>query len=161
MEKKILELLNKQINAEINSAYLYLSMAAYLRGENLNGSAKWMEVQYQEELSHAKRIYDFVYERGENVVLDAIEAPKTSWDSVLALFEDAYDHEKKVTGMINALVDLSIEIKDHATFSFLQWFVDEQVEEESSVDDIVQKLKMIKDSSNGLLMLDAQLGKRV
>lgn len=160
MNKKVLDLLNKQINAEIYSAYLYLSMASYLRSQNFNGCAKWMEIQHNEELSHAKRIYDYVFERGERAIIGAVDAPKTEWKSLLCLFEDAYEHEKKVTAMINAIVDASIETKDHATFSFLQWFVDEQVEEEASTDEIVQKLKMIQNNPNGLFMMDSHLGKR-
>ncbi len=160
MDKKILELLNKQINAEIYSAYLYLSMASYLRDQNYDGCASWMEIQYQEELSHAKKIYDYIYDRGERVVLTAIEAPKTEWKSVISIFEEAYEHEKKVTNMINTIVDASIKAKDHATFSFLQWFVDEQVEEEASVDEIVQKMKMVQKSPNGMFMIDSHLAKR-
>lgn len=160
MDKDILDLLNKQINAELYSAYLYLSMAAYFQNENFNGFAKWMEIQYEEELSHAKKIYDYVYERGGSVTITAIEAPPSKWNSLLSVFEDAYAHEQKVTAMIYDIVDLAIEKKDHATNSFLQWFVNEQVEEEASADDIVQKLRMIKDSPNGLFMMDAHLGKR-
>lgn len=160
MDKKILGLLNNQINAEIFSAYLYLSMASWLREKSYDGCASWMEIQYQEELSHAKKIYDFVYDRGERVILKAIDAPKTEWNSVLSIFEEAYEHEKKVTAMINGIVDASIKTRDHATFSFMQWFVNEQVEEEASVDEIVQKMKMVQKSPNGLFMIDSNLGKR-
>jgi ferritin len=120
-----------------------------------------MRVQTQEEVSHAMKIYDFVNERGGRVLLQAIEGPPTKWKSPLAVFEDAYAHEQKVTGLINNLVDLAIKEKDHATNSFLQWFVNEQVEEEASADEIVQQLKMMEDAPGGMFMLDRELGQRV
>jgi len=141
ISKKIEKALNKQINAELYSAYLYLSMVAYFESVNLPGFANWMKVQTQEELMHAMKIYDFVNERGGRVVLKAIEAPPTEWDSPLDAFEATYKHEQKVTGLINNLVNLAIEEKDHATSSFLQWFVNEQVEEESSVGYGIRKRK--------------------
>jgi ferritin len=153
--------LNEQTNAELYSAYLYLSMVAYFESVNLPGFANWMKVQTQEELMHAMKIYDFVNERGGRVVLKAIEAPPTEWESPLDAFEAAYKHEQKVTGLINNLVNLAIEEKDHATNSFLQWFVNEQVEEESSVDEVVQKLKMVEKAPGGQFMIDRELGQRV
>ena len=161
ISKKIEKALNKQINAELYSAYLYLSMVAYFESVNLPGFANWMKVQTQEELMHAMKIYDFVNERGGRVVLKAIEAPPTEWDSPLDAFEATYKHEQKVTGLINNLVNLAIEEKDHATNSFLQWFVNEQVEEESSVDKVSQKLKMVEKSPGELFMIDSELGQRV
>ena len=161
ISKKIEKALNKQINAELYSAYLYLSMVAYFESVNLPGFANWMKVQTQEELMHAMKIYDFVNERGGRVVLKAIEAPPTEWDSPLDAFEATYKHEQKVTGLINNLVNLAIEEKDHATSSFLQWFVNEQVEEESSVDKVAQKLKMVEKSPGGVFMIDSELGQRV
>ena len=161
ISKKIEKALNKQINAELYSAYLYLSMVAYFESVNLPGFANWMKVQTQEELVHAMKIYDFVNERGGRVVLKAIEAPPTEWDSPLDAFEATYKHEQKVTGLINNLVNLAIEEKDHATNSFLQWFVNEQVEEESSVDKVAQKLKMVEKAPGGLFMIDSELGQRV
>ena len=161
ISKKIEKALNKQINAELYSAYLYLSMVAYFESVNLPGFANWMKVQTQEELMHAMKIYDFVNERGGRVVLKAIEAPPTEWDSPLDAFEATYKHEQKVTGLINNLVNLAIEEKDHATNSFLQWFVNEQVEEESSVDNVAQKLKMVEKSPGGVFMIDSELGQRV
>ncbi len=155
------EALNQQINAEFYSAYLYLAMAAYFESLNLSGFANWMTVQAQEELTHGIRFYDFVYERGGRVALAAVEAPPKSWDSPLAAFEGAYEHECKISSMINNLVNLALEEKDHATNNFLQWFVSEQVEEEASADGVVQKLKLIGDHGNGMFMLDRELGQRV
>ena len=151
---------NKQINAEMFSAYLYLSMATYFESKDLQGMANWMKVQAQEEMVHAMKFYDFINERRGRVVLTSIGSPKTDWSSPLEAFEDAFKHECGITGRINDLVDLAIEEKDHATQNFLQWFVAEQVEEESSVDAIVSKLKLIGDHSMGLVMLDKELGGR-
>jgi len=155
------EALNGQVNAEMYSAYLYLSMESYFRSLNLSGFANWMRVQVQEELMHAIKIYDFVNERGGRVTLKAIEGPPTKWESPLAVFEAVYAHEQKVTGLINELVDLAIKEKDHATDTVLQSFVNEQVEEESSADEIVQQLKMMKNAPGGMFMLDRELGQRV
>ena len=161
ISKKMEEALNGQVNAELYSAYLYLSMESYFKSLNLNGSAGWMRVQTQEEVAHAMKIYDFINERGGKVVLKAIEGPPTKWDCPLAVFEAVYVHEQKVTGLINELVDLAIKEKDHATNSFLQWFVNEQVEEESSADEVVQQLKMMENAPGGMFMLDRELGQRV
>jgi ferritin len=161
ISKKMEEALNEQVNAELYSAYLYLSIESYFKSLNLNGFANWMRVQTQEEVMHAMKIYDFVNERGGRVILKAIEGPPTEWDSPLAVFEAVYVHEQKVTGLINDLVDLAIKEKDHATNSFLQWFVNEQVEEESSADEVVQQLKMMENAPGGMFMLDRELGQRV
>jgi ferritin len=161
ISKKMEEALNEQINAEWYSAYLYLSMEAYFESMNLPGFANWMRVQIQEESIHALKIYDFVNERGGRVLLKSIAQPPTEWESPLAVFEAAYKHEQKVTGLINDLVSLAIEEKDHATNSFLQWFVDEQVEEEDSANQVVQKLKLIQNDPGGLFLIDRELGQRV
>ncbi len=161
IKEKIQEALNKQLNAELFSSYLYLSMAAYFESINLKGFANWMRVQTQEELVHAMKFYNFIIERGGKAVLSAIEGPPTQWKSPLAVFEHAYKHEQKVTGLINNLVDLSIAEQDHATNNFLQWFVAEQVEEEASADEVVQKIKLMGDASGGLFMLDQELAQRV
>lgn len=158
--KKLQAALNKQINAELYSAYIYLSMAAYFDSENLDGLAHWMKVQSNEEVGHAMKMYKFINGRGGRVTLEAIEKPKVEWKSPLAVFEDAYAHEQEVTSMIEALVELARKEKDFMTESMLKWFVDEQVEEEDSARAIVEQLKMIKDSKNALLMLDHHLGKR-
>ena len=161
ISKKMEEALNEQVNAELYSAYLYLSMESYFKSLNLNGFANWMRVQTQEEVAHAMKIYDFLNERGGRIILKAIEGPETEWDSPLAVFEAVYVHEQKVTGLINDLVDLAIKEKDHATNTFLQWFVNEQVEEESSADEVVQQLKMMENAPGGMFMLDRELGQRV
>ena len=161
ISKKMERALNEQINAELYSAYLYLSMVAYFESVNMPGFAIWMKAQTQEEVAHAMKIYDFVNERGGRVILKPIEEPQTEWASPLAAFEAAYKHEQKVTGLINGLVNLAIEEKDHATNNFLQWFVNEQVEEESSVDEVVQKLKMVDKAPGGQFMIDKELGQRI
>lgn len=152
--------LNEQINAELYSAYLYLSMAAYFNDVNLAGFAHWMEAQALEEQLHAMKLYNFVHERGGRVSLAAIDEPPATWESPLAVFENAYAHERKVTGLINGLVDLAIDERDHATNNFLQWFVSEQVEEEASADEVVQKLKLMDEAKSALFMLNQELGQR-
>ena len=152
--------LNDQLNAEMYSSYLYLSMNAYFKSVNLDGFANWMYAQAQEELMHAMKFYDFINQRGGRVVLSAIEAPPTAWDSPLAVFEETLKHEKKVTGLINALVETALGENDHATNIFLQWFVSEQVEEEDSVGSVLEQLKLLGDAKGGLFMLDRELAKR-
>ncbi|MCJ7510387.1 MAG: ferritin [Dehalococcoidia bacterium] len=161
IDQRMQEAINKQINAEIYSAYLYLSMSAHFQSVNLAGFANWMRVQWQEELAHALKFYDYVNECGGRVVLQPIEAPPSQWDSPLAVFGDVYRHEQKVTGMINKLVDLAVETRDHATTNFLQWFVAEQVEEEASADEVVRKLKLVDADSSALFMIDRELAQRV
>lgn len=160
LTKEMEAALNKQINEELYSAYLYQSMAAHFETENLEGMATWMEMQAQEEMSHAKKLYAYVNERGGKVILTAIAAPKTDWASPLNAFEEALEHEQHITGCIYKLFDLAVEQKDHMTNVFLNWFITEQAEEESSVQKIIDNLKMIKDSKNGLFMMDRELGKR-
>ncbi len=161
ISRKIEDALNQQINAELYSSYLYLSMEAYFASVNLSGFANWMRVQTQEELAHTMKIYDFINERGGKVTLKAIAQPQTEWKSPLAIFEAVYAHEQKVTGLINELVNLAIEEKDHATNSFLQWFVDEQVEEENNTGSVLGQLKLAKDSPQALFMLDKEMAARV
>ena len=160
LNSKIQDAFNRQINAEIYSSYLYLSMSAYFESQSLAGMANWMRIQAQEELGHAMKFFHFINERDGRVILTQLEAPKTEWDSALDVFKDAYDHECKVSGLINELVDLSIGERDHAANAFLQWFVTEQVEEESAALTIVDKLKLAGDNSVALLMLDGELGQR-
>ena len=160
LSEKMLKKLNDQVNAELYSAYLYLSMAAYFESIGLSGFAKWMEAQTMEEMTHAKKIYDYINERGGRVILEAIEKPKIEWSSPLEAFEDAYKHEQYVSSLINNLVDIAVEEKDHATNNFLQWFVAEQVEEEASADEIVQKLKLVGNKGNAIFMMDRELGQR-
>lgn len=160
LKKKMQKALNEQINAEMYSAYLYLSMESYFQSISLGGFATWMRGQVQEELLHGMKFYDFVCERGGRVTLESIKKPETRWKGPLAAFKHILQHEQMVTALINDLVDLSEREKDHATRIFLQWFVTEQVEEEASVGEIVDKLELIKDNSSGLFLLDADLAKR-
>ena len=150
-----------QVTAELYSSYLYLSMSSYFQSTNLPGFANWMSVQAQEELSHAMKIYDYVNARGGRVRLQAIDAPPAEWDSPLAVFQETSRHEQKVTGLINDLANLAIEERDHATTNMLQWFVDEQVEEEDSANNLVQQLTLLKDAPGGLFMMDRELAQRV
>ncbi len=160
LSERMMKSLNKQLNAELYSAYLYLSMAAYFESKNLKGFANWMRVQAQEELTHAMKFFDYINERGGRVYLEAIEKPPTEWKSPLDVFEATYEHEVKVTSMINDLVNMAMEEKDHATYNMLQWFVAEQVEEEASADEIRQQLRMIKEDGRGIMMLDRELKQR-
>jgi ferritin len=157
LSKKLAEALNDQINAEYHSGYLYLSMAAYFESMNLDGCANWMRIQTQEEIMHGMKIFDYMNERGAKVVLVTVEGPPTEWDSPLDAFQAALDHEKKMTARINDLAKLAQQENDFATNNLLQWFVDEQVEEESSVDDIVEKLKLLGNTGPGLFMFDREL----
>ena len=152
--------LNKQLNAEAYSGYLYLSMKAWFESKGLKGMSHWMGHQAREEFFHTQKFYTFIIERGGKVNLTAIDAPAVDWASPLAVFENALAHEKKVTGLINDLVNLAKSESDHASDIFLQWFVTEQVEEESAADEIVQKLKLAGDSGPGLFMIDSELGQR-
>lgn len=161
IKKKIQQALNKQLNAELFSSYLYLSMAAYFESVSLKGFANWMRIQTQEELVHAMKFYDYLIERGEKVTLTSIEGPPTEWASALKVFEHVSQHEQKVTSLINDLVNLAISERDHATTNFLQWFVSEQVEEEASANEVVEKLKLMGDARQGLFMLDRELAQRV
>jgi len=161
IEKKMSKALNNQLNAELYSAYLYLSMAAYFGSEDFAGFSNWMRIQAQEELTHAMKFYDYITQRGGRVILTSIEEPPSEWHSPQAAFEHVYEHECKVTGLINELVNLALSEGDHATNNFLQWFVAEQVEEEESASAVLQKVKLADDSLGSLFMLDNELGQRV
>ena len=160
LAEKMQTALNGQLNAELYSSYLYLSMNAYFKSVNLDGFANWMYYQAQEELEHSLKFYDFVIQRGGKVQLTQIEAPPTEWDSPMAVFEATLAHEQKVTGLINDLVEIALEERDHATNIFLQWFVSEQVEEEESVGGVLEQLKLMGDAKGGLFMIDRELAKR-
>ena len=153
--------LNRQLNAELYSAYLYLSMAGYFESIDLKGFASWMCVQNQEECFHAMKFRDYIAERGGRVILKQIEAPPNNWDSPLAVLEATLEHEQKVTGLINDLVYFVREQKDNASEIFLQWFVAEQVEEENNVSTALAQLKLVKDSPQALFMMDKQMAQRV
>ncbi len=158
--EKMEKALNGQLNAELYSAYLYMSMNAYFKAVNLDGFANWMLRQAQEELSHSMKFYDFLISRGARVELAQVDAPPTDWGSPLAVFEATLQHEQKVTGLINDLVELALEEHDHASNIFLQWFVSEQVEEEESVGGVLEQLKLMGEAKGGLFMMDRELAKR-
>jgi ferritin len=160
ISKTMEQALNKQVNREFYSAYLYLAMSAYFETTNMKGFAKWMRVQAKEEQSHALKIYDFIVARGGKPNLPGIEAPKATWSSAGKVFEEVYAHEQKVTAMIHGLVDLAIKEKDHASFEMLQWFVKEQVEEEEHASAILAQIMIVGDVPGHLFCLDNELGKR-
>ncbi len=161
LSDKMIKAINGQINREMYSSYLYLGMASYAVSEGLSGIANWFNIQVQEELSHAHKMYDYVNQQGGRVVLLDIEQPPQEFSSIKELFEKTLEHEKIVTGLINQLVDFAKAEKDHATEIFLQWFVTEQIEEEANATDILQKMKLMGKDGNGLFMIDSELGKRV
>lgn len=161
LSPKMEQALNQQLNAELYSAYLYLSMAAYFFSINLNGFANWMTVQNLEETAHAMKFYHFINERGGRIRLETIAQPGTEWSTPLEVFQETLTHEEKVTGLINSLVDLAIAERDHASNAFLQWFITEQVEEEASANEVIQNLQRAGNDPNSLFMLDRELGARV
>ena len=158
--EKMEDALNGQLNAELYSAYLYMSMTAYFKAVNLDGFANWMLCQAQEELSHSMKFYDFIISRGGRVELTQVDAPPAEWGSPLAVFEATLEHEQKVTGLINDLVELALEEHDHASNIFLQWFVSEQVEEEENVGGVLEQMKLMGEAKGGLFMMDRELAKR-
>lgn len=161
LKENVQDALAGQLNAELYSSYLYLSMSSYFSSTDLAGFANWMRVQAQEELMHAMKFYDYLNERGGRVLLKPIEGPPAEWKSPQDAFEHTLRHEQKVTGLINDLVDLAIAEKDHATNNFLQWFVSEQVEEEASASDVLQKVKRVGDNTSSLFILDQELAQRI
>ncbi|MGI5817951.1 MAG: ferritin [Armatimonadota bacterium] len=161
IDERMNEAINDQVNAELLSAYIYYSMAQWFDSEDLPGMAQWMYAQTQEEMFHADKFARYINERGGRVVLQAIDGPPTEWDSPVAVFQHALEHEQWVTGNINNLMDIAIEINDHASKNFLVWYVDEQVEEEAHVGGVLAQLKRAADSPNALMMLDRELGARV
>ncbi len=160
LKKKIEKAFNEHLNKELFSSYLYLSMAAHLDANGYEGMAAWMRIQSQEEYDHGMKFFDFINERGSRVTLGAIEAPKKEWKSPLEIFEEAYKHECYISKEIHKLMDMAIAEKDYPSISFLNFFVDEQVEEENTAIKIVDNLKMVGDRGVSLYMLDRNLGKR-
>jgi ferritin len=158
--QKMADALNGQVRAELYSSNLYLAMAAYYESANLKGFAHWMKIQAQEEMAHAMKFYSYLIDRSGRAKIMAVDEPPFAWASPLAAMEAAYQHEVEVTGLINGLVELSRNEKDNATFNLLQWFVAEQVEEEKSVDEVVQRLKIVSDKSVGLIVVDGELAQR-
>ena len=161
LDKRMQDAINSQINWEFYSGYLYLSMASQFSETGMSGGQNWMTVQYQEELAHARIMFTYVLTRGGRAILEAIEQPQTEWPNGLAMFQEALAHEEKVTARIHDLASLALELKDHATYNFLQWFIAEQVEEEETAMDMVQKFKMAGEHPAGLYQLDKELATRV
>ncbi|MFO7653472.1 MAG: ferritin [Candidatus Krumholzibacteriia bacterium] len=160
LSPKLQDALNDQINAEIHSGYIYLSMAAWFESRNLDGCARWMRLQSQEENMHGMKIFDYLGSRGARVKLKAVAAPDHDWPTPLACFEAALAHEKSMTERIDRLAELAQTEKDHATDNLMRWYVNEQVEEEASVDDICQKLRLVGEDGMGLFMIDRELKQR-
>lgn len=161
INKEVAKVLIDQVNKEFYSAYLYLSMSAHFSDIGLLGFANWMRVQAQEEQAHAMLIYDFLVDRGEKVVLTAIDTPENTWKTTLKVMEEVLKHEMYVTSLINNIVTVAEKHKDRATMSYMNWFVDEQVEEEANAQDIISKLKLIGDDKSALYLLDKDLAARV
>lgn len=160
ISKKLEEALNAQINAEMWSAYLYLSMSAYCHRMGYAGMANWFMVQFKEEQDHAMIFFNYLQSRGGDVRLAAVDKVETDWANPLAVFENTLVHEQKVTSLINNLMDIAVQEKDYAAQSRLQWFIDEQVEEEENATDIIQKLKLLDGNSYGMYVLDQELAAR-
>lgn len=161
IKKPVQDALNSQIAKEMYSSNLYLAMASYYHSINLNGFANWMRIQAQEEMMHAMKFFDYVIDRGGNAVISKLEAPKAKWKSPLDCFENVLSHEKTVTESINNLVDVALKESDHATNFMLQWFVNEQVEEEATASDILERLRMVTNNTSALFLLDTELKQRV
>ncbi len=159
--KRMEDELNKQVNAEYWSAYFYLSISAFCAEIGLAGAANWFRVQYQEEIAHALKFFDYIIERGGKVDLKPITEVPKEWKGIIPIFEETLKHEQLVTSLIYHLMDVAIEERDHAAKSFLQWYVDEQVEEEANVQSILDQLRMVEGKGNGLFMIDKDLSTRI
>ncbi len=160
LSEKVQTALNGQLNAELYSSYLYLSMSSYFKADNLDGFANWLFIQTQEEMTHAMKFYDFINQRGGRVALPVIDAPPNDWNSAQDVFENVLAHEQKVTGLIHELVEVALSEHDHATNIFLQWFVTEQIEEEENASNLVQQFKFLGGAKEGIFMLDRELAQR-
>ncbi len=161
LKSKVLQAINQQINKEYYSAFLYLSMSAWFQGKGLPGFANWMFIQFQEELTHGNKFFKYVHERGSQVVLQPIAQVENDFSDVIDIFEKTLSHEQFVTDSINKIQDIAIAESDHATQSFLKWFIDEQVEEEANAQEILDTLKLINGQGNGIFMLDREMRQRV
>ena len=160
LSKKLVDALNDQIQYEYYSAFTYKAMQAYFEAEDLSGMANWMNIQFQEEMAHAEKMFQFVCETGGKANLMEIEAPRNQYNSILEIFEETLKHEQEVTSRINKLMDLAQQEKNHAAQIFLQWFITEQIEEEASVGHVIAKLKRVKEDGRGLMMIDQELANR-
>ncbi|MCF6265766.1 MAG: ferritin [Proteobacteria bacterium] len=161
LSKKLVDAISDQIQFEYYSAFTYKAMQTYFEAEDLSGMANWMNTQFQEEMAHAEKMFQFVCETGGKVKLMAIEAPRNEYSSILEIFEETLKHEQEVTSRINNLMDLAQQEKNHAAQIFLQWFITEQIEEEANASHIIAKLKRVKEDGRGLMMIDQELAKRV
>lgn len=160
LSKKMAKSLSEQLNHEFYSAYLYLSMSAHCKHIDFNGTANWLKMQYEEEHMHATKIYNYLTDQGIHVRLEQINKPPRKFGTILEVFQASLEHEKSMTQRLNDLSDLALKEKDHATYNLLQWFVNEQVEEESTLEEIISKVKLVQDSGYGLLMVDNDLAGR-
>ena len=156
----IQDAINTQIRNEYYSSYLYLSMAAYCESRNFPGFASWLRKQSEEELVHAMKFFDYLLDRGGRVILESIEQPASEFGAFVEMFEEVLEHEREVTGMINNIYDLATSKNDQATLVMLHWFIEEQVEEEKSAEEVVEQLKLAEDSTAALLILDRELAAR-
>ena len=161
INSKLEAVINQQINAELYSAYLYLSMSAYFESMNLPGFANWMKVQFEEEQFHALKFYNYLVSRGGRVVLEAIEKPQFEWKNPIEVFEHTLEHEKHVTALLNNIAEVAEVEKDRPTRNLMIWFIDEQVEEEGNAEKIINELKLIGGEGHGMLMLDREFATRV
>ncbi|MCH9741139.1 MAG: ferritin [Epsilonproteobacteria bacterium] len=161
IKKEIIDALNGQLNKEFHSAYIYLGMSAYASSNGFNGCAKWFNMQYQEEVTHAMKLFRYLEEQGANIKLKDIKALNIKADSIVDVFKKAYKHEQKMTNSLNDLSDLAMKHKDHATYSLLQWYINEQVEEEALFSEIIDKFTMVGNDGYGLYSIDKELGARV
>ena len=159
LSKKLQNALTEQFNYELESANIYLAMAGYTSNLGLDGFTNWFMAQYEEELFHAQKIMKFINDKNGRIVVKAVAAPQNDFDSLLHVFEETLKHEEDITAKLYNLMDIALEEREHATKSFLQWFIDEQVEEESTVGDMINKIKLVKDS--GLYLLDQEAAKRI
>lgn len=160
LSQTVQEAMNEQLKHEFDSAYIYLSMAAYCESASLPGFAHWLGAQAREEVAHALKFYTFIHDRGGQVQLRALDQPPVDFASPLAIFEGALAHERKISGLINQLYGLAAREQDYASQAFLQWFVTEQVEEEKITSQVVERLKLAGDSKHALLLIDRELGER-
>lgn len=161
ISNKLKEAICSQIQFEFQSAYIYLAMSAYCESKSLKGFAHWLKLQYQEEMQHVMKIYDYLLGRGGIVQLKTIDAPPASYGTPIEVFEKVIEHERYITGSINKLFALAVEEQDFATQTFLQWFINEQVEEEAAAEEVLGKLKIVGTEGSSLLYMDQELGKRV
>jgi ferritin len=160
IKEKILKALNKQINEELYSSYAYLAMSAHFKSASLDGFAHWYRLQSEEEYGHAMKIFDYISDRDGKVSLMKVDPPKAAWKAPIEIFKETYNQEVAVSKSINSIVEISLAEKDYATNNFMQWFISEQVEEESTASKLLDRMKLIGDNKNGLLMLDKELGMR-